>query len=158
MRRVFRYLQIGTGPRRSPSACSEILKKKDAGDYRGPRPLGEVGHLGDHELNRAEPVARQEDERDDHNYLDDPHWYLDLERLLYELTKVADVPEDAASAQQPDELGEAEEPDDLQQFRLGARDLGFAARGIVVADGLQNRAEGDGRQEVECKPAAPAAL
>ena len=28
VRRVFRYLQIGTGPRRSPSACSEILKKK----------------------------------------------------------------------------------------------------------------------------------
>ena len=27
MRRVFEYLQIGTGPRRSPSASSEILKK-----------------------------------------------------------------------------------------------------------------------------------
>ena len=27
VRRVFRYLQIGTGPRRSPSACAEILKK-----------------------------------------------------------------------------------------------------------------------------------
>ena len=26
-RRVLRYLQSGTGPRRSPSACSEILKK-----------------------------------------------------------------------------------------------------------------------------------
>ena len=28
MRRVFRHLQIGTGPRRSPSACSEVSKKK----------------------------------------------------------------------------------------------------------------------------------
>ena len=27
-RRIFRYLQIDTGPRRSPSACSERLKKK----------------------------------------------------------------------------------------------------------------------------------
>ena len=27
---VFRYRQIGTGPRRSPSACSETLKKKNA--------------------------------------------------------------------------------------------------------------------------------
>ena len=27
VRRVFRYLGIDTGPRRSPSACSEILKK-----------------------------------------------------------------------------------------------------------------------------------
>ena len=30
MRRIFRHLQIGTGPRRSPSACSDILGKKDA--------------------------------------------------------------------------------------------------------------------------------
>ena len=28
VRRIFRYLQIDMGPRRSPSACSEILKKK----------------------------------------------------------------------------------------------------------------------------------
>ena len=27
-RRVFSYLQIDTGPRRSPSACSEILKQR----------------------------------------------------------------------------------------------------------------------------------
>ena len=32
VRRVFRYLQVGTGPRRSPSACSEILER------RAPRP------------------------------------------------------------------------------------------------------------------------
>jgi hypothetical protein len=28
VRRVFRHLRIGAGPRRSPSACSEILRKK----------------------------------------------------------------------------------------------------------------------------------
>ena len=28
VRRIFRYVQICTGPRRSPSACAEILKKK----------------------------------------------------------------------------------------------------------------------------------
>ena len=28
MRHVLRYLQIETGPRRPPSACAEILKKK----------------------------------------------------------------------------------------------------------------------------------
>ena len=27
VRRVFRYLQIDAGPRRSPSACAEMLKK-----------------------------------------------------------------------------------------------------------------------------------
>ena len=57
VRRVFRYLQIGPGPQRSPSACSEMLLKNTAqrpldqvcsehamGDPRGRRELSRVAH------------------------------------------------------------------------------------------------------------------
>ena len=31
MSRIFRYIQVDTGPRRSPSACAEVLEKKALG-------------------------------------------------------------------------------------------------------------------------------
>ena len=69
-RRVFRHLQIGTGPRRSPSACSEILKKRraltirqrSASEYQ--RAISRHGEIYDvEELQRRGdgPVARVAD-------------------------------------------------------------------------------------------------